>query len=126
LYSTISKGKEKNVEEFDESKISKLSNHIEDNVIKEGADKQFQSFDLKLEKPMVNNNLSIMDEDIANKDMKDMGSSEKSPKSIFKDYLEVSLYPKVEVLEVIDDDEFKLEEKECVKELQVDFIGKKT
>jgi hypothetical protein len=126
LYSTISKGKEKNVEEFDESKISKLSNHVEDNVIKEGADKQFQSFDLKLEKPMVNNNLSIMDEDIANKDMKDMGSSEKSPKSIFKDYLEVSLYPKVEVLEVIDDDEFKLEEKECVKELQVDFIGKKT
>jgi hypothetical protein len=126
LYSTISKGKEKNVEEFDESKISKLSNHIEDNVIKEGADKQFQSFDLKLEKPMVNNNLSIMDEDIANKDMKDMGSSEKSPKTIFKDYLEVSLYPKVEVLEVIDDDEFKLEEKECVKELQVDFIGKKT
>jgi hypothetical protein len=126
LYSTISKGKEKNVEEFDESKISKLSNHVEDNVIKEGADKQFQSFDLKLEKPMVNNNLSIMDEDIANKDMKDMGSSEKSPKTIFKDYLEVSLYPKVEVLEVIDDDEFKLEEKECVKELQVDFIGKKT
>jgi hypothetical protein len=45
-------------------------------VIKEGGDKQFQSFDLKLEKPMVNNNLSIMDEDIANKDMKDMGSSE--------------------------------------------------
>ena len=45
-------------------------------MIKEGADKQFQSFDLKLEKPMVNNNLSIMDEDIANKDMKDMGSSE--------------------------------------------------
>ena len=94
-------------------------------MIKEGADKQFQSFDLKLEKPMVNNNLSIMDEDIANKDMKDMGSSENSPKSIFKDYLEVSLYPKVEVLEVIDDDEVKLEEKECVKELQVDFIGTK-
>jgi hypothetical protein len=94
-------------------------------VIKEGGDKQFQSFDLKLEKPMVNNNLSIMDEDIANKDMKDMGSSENSPKSIFKDYLEVSLYPKVEVLEVIDDDEVKLEEKECVKELQVDFIGTK-
>jgi hypothetical protein len=31
-------------------------------------------------------------------------------------------YSKVEVLEVIDDDEVKFEEKECVKELQVDFI----
>ena len=29
------------VEEFGETKISKLSNHIEDNMIKEGADKQF-------------------------------------------------------------------------------------
>lgn len=66
-----------------------------------------------------------MDEDIANKDMKDTGSFENSPKSSFKDYLEVFLYPKVEVLEVINDDEVKLEEKECVKELQVDFIGTK-
>ena len=38
-----------------------------------------------------------------------------SPKSIFKDYLEVSLYLKVEVLEVIDDNKVKLENKNCEK-----------
>ena len=40
------------VEEFGETKISKLSNHVEDNTTKEGVDKQFQPFDIKLEKTM--------------------------------------------------------------------------
>jgi hypothetical protein len=35
------KARRKNMEEFGESKISKLSNHVEDNVIKEVVDKQF-------------------------------------------------------------------------------------
>jgi hypothetical protein len=35
------KARRKNMEEFGESKISKLSNHVEDNVIKEVLDKQF-------------------------------------------------------------------------------------
>lgn len=61
---------------------------------------------------------------LTNKNM-DMVNFDKSPKSIFKDYLEVLLYSKVEVLEDIYDDEVKLEEKN-VKELQVDFIGTKT
>jgi len=61
---------------------------------------------------------------LTNKNM-DMVNFDKSPKSIFKDYLEVLLYSKVEVLEDIYDDEVKLEEKN-VKELQVDFVGTKT
>ena len=52
--------------------------------------------------------------------------SNNSFKDIIKYYLEVSLYTKVKVLEVIDDDELKFEEKECVKELQVDFIETKS
>lgn len=43
---------------------------------------------------------------------------------IIKDDLEVSLYAKVEVLEVIYDKEVKFEVNECLKELQMDFIGK--
>jgi energy-converting hydrogenase A subunit M len=75
-----------------------------------------------LEKPVTNNDFSVMDENLINKDMEDMIISYNSPKSIFKDYLEVSLYLKVEVLEVIDDNKVKLEKK-SVKKLQVDFIG---
>jgi hypothetical protein len=64
--------------------------------------------------------------DLANKNMEDTIISYNSPKDILKDYLEVSLYTKVEVLEVIDDDGVKFEKKkECVKELQVNFIGTK-
>jgi hypothetical protein len=48
------------MEKFGESKISKLSNHVEDIMIKEIAYKQFQSFDLKLEKSVANDDLSIM------------------------------------------------------------------
>jgi hypothetical protein len=113
------------VKEFDESKISKLSNHVEDNVIKEGVGKQFQSFDPKLEKLVVDDDLSVMDEDLANKDTEDMKFFDNSLKSILKDYLVFFLDTKVGVLKVIDDDEVKFEEKECVKELQVDFIGMK-
>ena len=46
-----------------------------------------------------------------------------SSKDIMKDYLEVLLNTKVEVLEVIDDDELKFEVKECGNELQADSIG---
>ena len=48
------------MEKFGESKISKLSNHVEDIMIKEIAYKQFQSFNLKLEKSVANDDLSIM------------------------------------------------------------------
>jgi len=113
------------VKEFGESKISKLSNHVEDNMIKEGVGKQFQSFDPKLEKLMVDDDLSLMDEDLANKDTEDMKFFDNSLKNIMKDYLVFFLDTKVGVLKVIDDDEVKFEEKECVKELQVDFIGTK-
>lgn len=113
------------MKEFGESKISKLSNHVEDNVIKEGVGKQFQSFDPKLEKLMVDDDLSLMDEDLANKDTEDMKFFDNSLKNIMKDYLVFFLDTKVGVLKVIDDDEVKFEEKECVKELQVDFIGTK-
>ena len=113
------------MKEFGESKISKLSNHVEDNMIKEGVGKQFQSFDPKLEKLMVDDDLSLMDEDLANKDTEDMKFFDNSLKNIMKDYLVFFLDTKVGVLKVIDDDEVKFEEKECVKELQVDFIGTK-
>jgi len=105
------------MEEFGESKISKLFNHVKDNVMKEVADILFESFDLKLKKLMANNNFSDMDKNLTNKDIKDMIFFDNYPKNIFKDYLEVFLYSKVEVLEVIDDNEIKFEEKECVKEL---------
>lgn len=48
-----------------------------------------------------------------------------SSKNMMKDYLVFFLDTKVRVLKVIDDDEVKFEEKECVKELQVDLIGTK-
>jgi hypothetical protein len=72
---------------------------------------------------MANNDLSVMDKDLANKNMEDMMISNNSPKGIIKDYLEVSLYSIIKVLEVIDDDEVKFEVIECGKELQVNFIG---
>lgn len=65
-------------------------------------------------------------EDMANKDIEDMVLLDNSSKYIMKDYLVVSLDTKVEVLEVMDDDEVKYEVKECGKELQVDFIGTKS
>ena len=72
---------------------------------------------------MANNDLSVMDKDLANKNMEDMMISNNSPKGIIKNYLEVSLYSIIKVLEVIDDDEVKFEVIECGKELQVNFIG---
>ena len=72
------------MEEFGESKISKLSNYVEDNMIKEGADKQFYSFNLKLEKSVVNNDLSVMNEDLANKNMEDMVVSDNFPIDIME------------------------------------------
>jgi hypothetical protein len=74
----------KNVEEFGESKISKLSSYVEDNMIKEGADIQFRSFNLKLEKPVVNNDLSVMNADLANKNMEDMVVSDNFPIDIME------------------------------------------
>jgi hypothetical protein len=55
--------------------------------------------------------------------MEDMIISDNSSKDIMKDYLEVFFYTKVEVLEVVDDDELKVEVKECGNELQADSIG---
>ena len=56
--------------------------------------------------------------------MEDMIISDNSSKDIMKDYLEVFFDTKVEeVLEVIDDDELKVEVKECGNELQADSIG---
>ena len=49
-------------------KNPKLSNYAEDNVTKKGANKQFQSFDLKFEKIVVNNDLLVTNKDLANKD----------------------------------------------------------
>jgi len=48
-------------------------------------------------------------EDMANKDIEDMVLLDNSSKYIMKDYLEVSLDTKFEVLEVLDDDEIKHE-----------------
>jgi len=49
-----------------------------------------------LKKVVVNNGFSFMDEIFTKKNMV---ISDNSPKSILKNYLEVSLYSKVEVLE---------------------------
>lgn len=57
--------------------------------------------------------------------MEDMKVFDNSSKNMMKDYLVFFLDTKVRVLKVIDDDEVKFEEKECVKELQVDLIGTK-
>jgi len=72
---------------------------------------------------MANNDVSVMDKDLANKNMEDMMISNNYPKGIIKDYLEVSLYSMIKVLEVIDDDEVKFEVTKCGNELQVNFIG---
>jgi len=62
---------------------------------------------------VANDDFLVMDENLTNKNMVIFDNS---PKNIFKYYLEVSLYLKVEELEVIDDDEVKLEKiKECVR-----------
>jgi len=100
--------------EFGERKISKLTNHVEDIIIREG---QFQPFDLKLKKLVANNDLPVMDE-LANKDIEDMIISDNFLKATMEDYLGVPLHTMVKVLKVIDDDELRFEVKECVEELQ--------
>uniref|UniRef100_A0A2K1ZQH2 Uncharacterized protein n=1 Tax=Populus trichocarpa TaxID=3694 RepID=A0A2K1ZQH2_POPTR len=104
----------KHLEEFGERKISKLTNHVEDIVIREG---QFQSFDLKLKKLVASDDLPVMDE-LANKDIEDMVISDNFLKATMEDYLGVPLHTMVKVLKVIDDDELKFEVRECVEELQ--------
>jgi len=79
-----------------------------------------------IEEMVLPDNSSKYFEDMANKDIEEMVLPDNSSKYIIKDYLEVSLDTKVEVLEVIDDDEIKYEVKECGKELQVDFIRTKS
>jgi histone-lysine N-methyltransferase SETD2 len=102
------------LEEFGERKISKLTNHVEDIVIREG---QFQSFDLKLKKLVASDDLPVMDE-LANKDIEDMVISDNFLKATMEDYLGVPLHTMVKVLKVIDDDELKFEVRESVEELQ--------
>jgi predicted ATPase len=108
------KARRKHLEEFGERKISKLTNHVEDIVIREG---QFQSFDLKLKKLVASDDLPVMDE-LANKDIEDMVISDNFLKATMEDYLGVPLHTMVKVLKVIDDDELKFEVRECVEELQ--------
>jgi len=107
------KARRKHLEEFGERKISKLTNHVEDIVIREG---QFQSFDLKLKKLVASDDLPVMDE-LANKDIEDMVISDNFIKATMEDYLGVPLHTMVKVLKVIDDDELKFEVRECVEEL---------
>jgi predicted ATPase len=108
------KARRKHLEEFGERKISKLTNHVEDIIIREG---QFQPFDLKLKKLVANDDLPVMDE-LANKDIEDMIISDNFLKATMEDYLGVPLHTMVKVLKVIDDDELRFEVKECVEELQ--------
>ena len=108
------KARRKHLEEFGERKISKLTNHVEDIVIREG---QFQSFDLKLKKLVASDDLPVMDE-LANKDIEDMVISDNFLKATMEDYLGVPLHTMVKVLKVIDDDELKFEVRESVEELQ--------
>lgn len=51
-------------------KISKLVHYVENNMVKEGVEKHLQFFDNKLEKTKTNNDISIIDEDLTNKDMR--------------------------------------------------------
>lgn len=81
----------KNIKEFYENKILKLSNNVEDNMIKQDVDKQFQSFDLELENKMTNNDLSVKNKNLANNDTRMTIISDNSFKDIIKYYLEVSL-----------------------------------
>lgn len=81
----------KNIKEFYENKILKLSNNVEDNMIKQDVDKQFQSFDLELENKMANNDLSVKNKNLANNDTRMTIISDNSFKDIIKYYLEVSL-----------------------------------
>lgn len=81
----------KNIKEFYENKILKLSNNVEDNMIKQDIDKQFQSFDLELENKMANNDLSVKNKNLANNDTRMTIISDNSFKDIIKYYLEVSL-----------------------------------
>jgi hypothetical protein len=62
-------------------------------MTKKGVDKQFQSFDLKFEKIVANNDLLVKNEDLSNKNVEDMVISDNS--HIMKDYFEVSLYTKL-------------------------------
>lgn len=39
-------------------------------MVKEGVEKRLQFFDIKLEKTKTNNDISIIDEDLTNKDMR--------------------------------------------------------
>ena len=109
------KARRKHLEEFGERKISKLTNHVEDIMISEG---QFQSSDLKLKKSVANDDLPIMDEELANKGIEDMVFSDNFHKATIEDYLGVPLHTMVKVLKVIDDHELKFEVRECVEELQ--------
>ena len=76
------------MEEFGESTISKLTNHAEDNVIKEGVQCWQKSFSLlTLKKLMAKDDLLVMDEDLANNEFENMVISNNFPKNIMEDYL---------------------------------------
>lgn len=83
LYVQHSQKTRKNMEGFGENKISKLSDHVKENMIKEVANKQFQSFNLML---VASDDFLVMNKNLTNKDIV---IYDNSPKNIFKDYLEV-------------------------------------
>jgi len=53
---------------------------------------------------VANDDLSIMNEDLTNKDMEVMVISNNSPKDFMKDYFEISLHTKVKVIGVVNDE----------------------
>jgi hypothetical protein len=72
---------------------------------------------------VANDDLSVMDEDLQNKNMEDMAIFDNSLKGIMKNYLGIPLHTNVEALKIIDH-ELKFEVKECGKKLEVNFIGR--
>lgn len=89
---------------------------------KEGVEKKFQSFNIKLENIIANCDLFVMDQDLTNKNMKNTLISNKSFRGIIKNYFGVLWHTKVEVLGVVNDEKIKFEGAKYLKELQVDFI----
>ncbi|CAK7346920.1 unnamed protein product [Dovyalis caffra] len=80
--------------------ISKSAHCAEDNVAQEGDEKQLCSFDIKLEKEEAHCDASALDVNLANKDVEDAVTSEKSSGDIVEDYLEVPPHTEVEALGV--------------------------
>lgn len=88
------------VESYQESsfEMSKLVHYAENNVAEEGAEKQLQSFDIKLKKTEVHCDPYVMNVNLANKDMEGMVILENSSGATVEDYIGVPLHTEVEAL----------------------------